>query len=373
MAQKLPGSCFVPFLARVLPRNKAIKTDKTNVKQVLGLKRSFHSESLDSQPTSLVRHHASKEAALAGRPSSRRKRLERWPSAFPQDLDLPASTAVTHIPISKTAIGKYEDKDEVVDLDILSNLIKTEDIDPLETTTGDLEDVVVIRVKDGELEDVDVIGVKDLSESNFKAKIKALNHDAVQWLKQSKTSEEGCKMAKKAYPTVCRLMANHPAFDINEVAFLLNPRFGQAYSDLDLNTYLTSTLLLVCGIEAKGGPGIYTFSWAKVPKNYSGKLVHPRKRLDEHWPGAASTGINRYIGYAKETWPVATWKTAVILVFPLDCPQGILSAIETLVISIFALACILIFKLNFLVLQKLFTGPISHHRQLSSTSSIDSA
>lgn len=98
----------------------------------------------------------------------------------------------------------------------MTDLIKAEDVDPLETTTGDLEDVVVIRVKDGEFEDVDVIGVKDLSESNFKAKIKALNHDAVQWLNQAETTEEGCKMAKKAYPTVCRLMANYPAFDINE-------------------------------------------------------------------------------------------------------------------------------------------------------------
>jgi hypothetical protein len=93
------------------------------------------------------------------------------------------------------------------------------------------------------------------------------------------------------------------------------------------------------------------FSQTQVPKNYIGKLVHPWKRPDEHWPGAASTGVNCCIGYAKEPWPVATWKTAVFLVFPLDCPQGILSAIETLVISIFALAYIPIFKLNFLVLQ----------------------
>jgi hypothetical protein len=95
-------------------------------------------------------------------------------------------------------------------------LIKAEDVDPLEITIGDLDDVVVIRVKDGEFEDVDMIGVKDLSESNLKPKIKALNHDAVGWSNQAKTTKEGCEMAKKAYPSVCRLMANHPGFDIHE-------------------------------------------------------------------------------------------------------------------------------------------------------------
>ena len=138
--------------------------------------------------------------------------------ASSQDLDLPASITVTHIPISKTVIDEDEDEDEdeVVDLAILTDLIKAEDVNPLETTTGDSEDVDVIRVKDGEFEDVDVIGVKDLSEFDFKAKIKALNHDAVQWLNQAETTEEGRQMAKKAYPTVCKIMANHPAFDINE-------------------------------------------------------------------------------------------------------------------------------------------------------------
>ncbi|KAH8086364.1 hypothetical protein HD553DRAFT_323348 [Filobasidium floriforme] len=283
--------------------------------------------------------------------------------ASPQDLDLPASTTVTHTPISKTI---DEDQDEDADLVFLTDLIEA---DRLDAATGDSEDIDVIRVKEGEFEDVDVIGVKDISTFDFEAKIKALNHDAVQWLDQAETTEEGRQMAKKAYPTVCRLMANHPAFDINEdgmlvkttafhssfpealllidhrrslqlyehlhaVAFSLNPKLGRAYSNLDPNTYLTSTTLLDCGIEAEEGPGIYTYSWAKVPKNYIGKSVHPRKRLDEHRRGAASTGVNRYVRYAKETWPVATWKTAVILVFPPDCPQGILSAMETSVIAV---------------------------------------
>lgn len=130
--------------------------------------------------------------------------FEHPPNSESNDLDLPASNTITHIPISEAAID--EDEDEEVDLIILTD------------KEGEFEDVDVdvIRIKEGEFEDVDVIGVKDISTFDFKAKIKALNHNAVQWLNQAKTTEEGRQMAKKAYPIVCRLMANHPAFDINE-------------------------------------------------------------------------------------------------------------------------------------------------------------
>lgn len=128
------------------------------------------------------------------------------PNSESNALDLPASNTITHIPISKAAIDEDEDEDEEVDLVILND------------KEGEFEDVDVdvIRIKEGEFVDVDVIGVKDISAFDFKAKIKALNHDAVQWLNQAETTEEGRQLAKKAYPTVCRLMANHAAFDINE-------------------------------------------------------------------------------------------------------------------------------------------------------------